>query len=32
MAEAIHNNGDIHKAAAEQGVMSLWQYGCTLVA
>jgi CheY-like chemotaxis protein len=32
MAEAIHNNGDIHKAASEQGVVSLWKYGCNLVA
>jgi len=32
MAEAIHNNGDIHKAAAEQGVLSLWKCGTSLVA
>jgi type II secretory ATPase GspE/PulE/Tfp pilus assembly ATPase PilB-like protein/ActR/RegA family two-component response regulator len=32
MAEAIHNNGDIHKAAAEQGVVTLWKYGSDLVA
>jgi CheY-like chemotaxis protein len=32
MAEVIHHGGDIHKAAAEQGVVSLWKCGCDLVS